>query len=92
MVFDLETREMIWADLSLPTNSGRSINVGNNNSGITLMCKSIVNIKKPNLFDLFMLHSVRGTIVDKPEDADTVFSVETGITPFDVDVIMAKYL
>ncbi|MGV7535281.1 hypothetical protein PJM52_29030, partial [Mycobacterium kansasii] len=34
----------------------------------------------------------RGEFVDNPKDADTVFSVDKGITPFDTDVIMAQYL
>ena len=34
----------------------------------------------------------RGARVERPEDADTVFSVQSGITPFAVEAIMADFL
>jgi hypothetical protein len=92
---------MIWSDLSLKAmpywvstpvprfNSGN--NVATNLRGISLMGKAMTDIIKPNLYDLLMIHGMaRGTIVDKKEDADVVFSAET--FPFETDVIMSQYL
>ena len=31
-------------------------------------------------------------IIDNKEDADTVFSLDEGITPFDIDEINARYI
>jgi hypothetical protein len=51
-----------------------------------------VDLKKPSLYDLFVLHAAaRGEQVQTPEDADTVFSVETG-TPFRPEEIASQYL
>ena len=43
---------------------------------------------------MLMLHAeARGEeIVENIEDADTVFSIDEGITPFDVDIIVAEYI
>jgi len=50
-------------------------------------------LRKPDLYDLFMLHAkARGELVDTLDQADTVYSVEQGITPYDIEQIMAEYL
>lgn len=56
-------------------------------------CYSMVNMSKPNLYDLIDLHiRARGLRVANKEDADIIFDVDSGITPFDVDVFMGEYL
>ncbi|MMZ70129.1 hypothetical protein D1872_331040 [compost metagenome] len=53
----------------------------------------MANLRKPNLYDLFLLHAeARGQLVAAPEEADLVFSVHSGITPFDLETIMAQYI
>jgi hypothetical protein len=53
----------------------------------------MTGLNKPDLYDLFRMHAeARGEFVDNIEDADTVFSIEEGITPFDTDVIVSEYL
>ena len=54
----------------------------------------ILNMSRPNLYDLFSLHvkARGGELVDDELEAETVFSVTKGITPFDRDVIVADYL
>ena len=53
----------------------------------------MIELNKPNLHDLFRMHAeARGELVDTIEEADTVFSLEKGITPFDTDVIVSEYL
>lgn len=57
------------------------------------MGKAMTNLIKPNLYDLFVLHALaRGTLVDNPDRAQSVFSVNSGITPYDTEKIMSDYL
>ena len=53
----------------------------------------MVKIKKANLYDLIRLHiRARGEEVSSKEEADLVFDLEDGITPYDTDVFMGQYL
>ena len=62
-------------------------------NSLGIISKAMTTFKKPNLFDLFEMHSIaRGTKVDDMEKADTVFSLDTGITPFDTDQIISEFL
>lgn len=95
MLFDLETREVIWLDLVTRQNSiysnyhnNRNITIDAIRSGIDL-----VNIKT-TLFELFDMHAkARGDLVHyKAVDGveyDTIFNIEK---LFDIDEIMSKYL
>lgn len=58
------------------------------------MGKALTTLAKANLHELFMLHAKgRATeIVTTPEEADVIFSPNAGITPFDMEDIMSKYL
>ena len=57
------------------------------------MGKAMTALRKPDLYDLFMLHAkARGESVDHAEQAETIFSVEHGVTPFDIEHIMADYV
>lgn len=97
MILDCMTRQMIWCDAGLNLNACRR-NMGGNNlesnlSGVALACYTMVNMHKTNLYDLLRMHiDGRGELWSKKEEADLVFDVEEGITPFDTDVIMAEYL
>lgn len=97
VIFDCVNREVIWCDMNL-TLSGCYSHRGGNNlesnlSGVAATCYSMVNMSKPNLYDLIDLHiRARGLRVDNKEDADVVFDIESGITPFDTEVFMAEYL
>lgn len=97
VIFDCVNREVIWCDMNLSlsachTNRGGN-NVESNLSGVAATCYSMVNMKKPNLYDLIDLHvRARGLRVDNKEDADIVFDIDTGITPFDTDVFMGEYI
>lgn len=97
VIFDCVNREVIWCDMNLSLN-GCHINRGGNNvesnlSGIAATCYSMVNMRKPNLYDLVDLHiRARGLRVDNKEDADVVFDIDSGITPFDTEVFMGEYL
>jgi len=96
-IFDCVNREVIWCDMNLSLNGCHS-NYGGNNvesnlSGVAATCYSMVNMIKPNLYDLVDLHiRARGLRVDNKEDADVIFDIDSGITPFDIEVFMGEYL
>lgn len=97
VIFDCETREIIWCDMNLSLSAARYDRGGNNAasnlSSVAAACYAMVNMQKPNLYDLAMLHvKARGIPVDNKEDADTIFDVDTGITPFDTDLIVSELL
>jgi hypothetical protein len=93
MVFDLEARQMIWADIAVATYPRWQNNVHNNLAGVSLMVRALTHLRKLDLHTLFELHiRARGTQVERPEDADTVFAEHHGITPKDLDRISAEYL
>lgn len=97
VIFDCVNREVIWCDMNLSLKGCRS-NYGGNNvesnlSGVAATCYSMVNMSKPNLYDLIDLHiKARGLRVENKEDADVIFDVDSGITPFDIEVFMGEYL
>ncbi|WP_432727692.1 TerD family protein [Variovorax sp. W6] len=91
-IFDLQAREVIWADIALKQYPLWN-NVQSNLAGVSLMLRSLAELAKPDLHTLFMLHArARGTLVDKAEEAETVFGVHQGITPFDTDRIRADFI
>jgi hypothetical protein len=91
-VMDLQERRMIWADLGL-TSSPRWNNVDNNLSGVSLMLRALVHTPRPDLETLFDLHArARGKRVDSPQQAEAVFALDKGLTPFDTDLIRSQYL
>jgi hypothetical protein len=104
VIFDCVTREVIWCDMSLSLEGCHrhygGINVESNLKGVAATCYSMVNMKKPNLYDLIDLHiRARGLRVDNKEEADIIFDVENRedtdkvvITPFDTEVFSAEYL
>ena len=111
VIFDCVKREFIWCDMNLSL-SGVHTNTGGNNlesnlSGVAAVCYSMVNMKKPDLYDLIALNVMgRGVLVDNREDADIVFdtalylnndTVENErdkmvITPYDTELFMGEYL
>ena len=97
VIFDCVNREVIWCDMNLSLNGCHS-NYGGNNVesnlfGVAATCYSMVNMSKPNLYDLIELHiRARGLRVDNKEDADIIFDVNEGITPFDTDVFSGEYI
>ncbi|MNP58404.1 hypothetical protein D3C76_1533160 [compost metagenome] len=93
VIIDLVERKVIWTDLSLTRHPNYYNNIEGNQKGMVLMGKAMVALRKPDLYDLFMLHAMaRGELVGAPEQADTVFSVAKGITPYDIEQIMAEFL
>ena len=97
VIFDCKTKEMIWCDMNLTIDGYRyhrgGNNVESNLKGVAATCYAMVNIKKPNLYDLIQLHiQARGLEVESKEDADVIFDLEDGITPYDTEIFMAEFL
>lgn len=92
LVIDLVERKVIWMDLGI--SDARSYNNSYSNQlTISNAIKGFTNLAKPSLFDLARLHAeARGELVYSKEEADIVFSVNEGITPFDVDKIASELL
>ncbi|MBP2002266.1 hypothetical protein J2Z69_003338 [Paenibacillus shirakamiensis] len=94
MILDLVQRKVIWTDLALSRNPHDYNNVEGNQKGMILMGKALTDLRKPNLYDLFKLHAeargVGGLVT--ADQADTVFSLDNGITPYNMELIMAEYI
>lgn len=92
-VFDLVAREVIWADIALTSNPRWANNVAGNLRGVSLMLRAVTGLRKTDLHTLFDLHvRARGEFVPTPERAKTVFAVDQGVTPFDLDRIGAEFM
>lgn len=92
LILDLVNREMLWADIALKEQP-RWNNVHNNLTGVSLMLRALTSMVKPDLQTLFKLHvKARGVIVEQQKDADVVFSLHEGVTPFCTDDIRSSYL
>ncbi len=91
IVLDLANREVIWTDLSMKSRAG--FNVSTKKDKIVRVVETMAKLHRPNLYDLFRMHAeARGTLVETAEEADTVFSLHQGVTPYDGDVITSEYL
>jgi stress response protein SCP2 len=89
VMFDLKTLEVIYCDLG--SEHGRNIE---NSKKTSHALRGIIEPAKPTMRDLLELHVIaRGKVVADKEDADIVFSLTDGITPFkDVDYINSELL
>ena len=93
VILDLQERKFIWTDLALTRNPYWYNNIEGNQKGMVLIGQAMADLKKPDLFDLFELHEIaRGNIVEDREKAKTVFSVEDGITPYEIEKILADFI
>lgn len=92
LVIDVVASQVIWCDLALRRHPRWHNNVHTNKTGIQLALRSLVELTKPNLYDLLSLHTqARGEWVASAEEAETVFSVAAG-TPFQLETLAAEYL
>ncbi|HWS99719.1 MAG TPA: TerD family protein [Pyrinomonadaceae bacterium] len=93
VVLDLAERKVVWADVGLKRDPRFVNNVEGNFSQVTLLGKLLTEVVKPDLHSLFLLHAeARGSLVESKGEADTIFSLEEGITPFDIETIASEYL
>lgn len=95
VVFDLVEKKAIWTDLAI---KGRyhmwGNNIHSNRATTEQTLRAMVTLdNKVTLYELFAMHAhARGTIVDNREEADVVFSIDEGITPYDIATINGEYL
>jgi hypothetical protein len=96
VVFDLVERKAIWCDLTTGRDPvwGIPNNVETNQASIEAVLEAIVtSASKLSLYDLFRLHGeARGELVATKDEAEQVFSLSEGVTPFDQNVIASEYL
>ncbi len=93
LIIDLEERKVIWTDLSMDNYENRSNNVNSHLPKLTILNKAMTTLKKPILYDLLMFHTIaRGVITSDINEATTIFSLDKGITPFDIEILVSDYL
>ncbi len=92
-MFDIVANEVLWMDIALKASPRLANNVENNLISVSLMLRAMDTMVKTDLHTLFDLHvRARGTPTDDIARADTVFSVESGVTPFDLTKIAADFM
>lgn len=92
-IFDLETRQVIWTDVAYQTSPRAVAAVETRQSSLVQLVQAMHALHKTSLYRLFELHGrARGKLVASESQAETVFSVERGVTPFDHEAIMARFL
>jgi hypothetical protein len=92
MFLDVDAREAVWADLAMPKNSGYSM-VEKQTKMISMAVKALANMRKPTMGQLARLHAgARGSLVHTPEEADVIFSLDKGVTPYDFELIASELL
>jgi hypothetical protein len=90
-IFDLETGEAIWVDLSFVTS--RYGNVASAKGQLVNQIEAMAGLRPPSIYDLFESHgAARGTLVKDRDEADLVFALDGDVTPFDTEDILANYL
>jgi hypothetical protein len=91
-VLDLVERQVIWADIALREYPGWN-NVQNNLSGMSVLARAMASLVRTNLHTLFSLHiQARGELVMERRDAECIFAVDDGITPFDLGRITSEFM
>jgi len=95
VIFDLQERKIIWVDMApsaLNEHYGR--NLESNRPSTQQLTKGMLRLdNKTSLYDLFSYHGEgRGELVDTKEEADVIFSLDEGITPFDVNTINSDFV
>jgi hypothetical protein len=90
-IFDLVERQVIWVDIALTRNPNWYNNTAGNLNGIQLSLKSMVDLNKPTLYDLLLLHAeARGQLASSAELATTKFLAED--IPFDLTAISSQFM
>jgi hypothetical protein len=90
LLVDCENREIIWQDIALKQRPTFN-NVSANRNNINLLCKAIAGLKKPNLYDLLMIHvkGRNGNLVKDVKKATYVFDESFAS---ELDKIASEYM
>nr|MBP6352043.1 hypothetical protein [Candidatus Obscuribacter sp.] len=90
-IFDLVAKKVIWVDLSLTSYPGWSNTIAVNRKGIQVSLQAMVEMSKPDLYDLLSMHArARGTLVESRDNADVVYSADD--LPFDLTHIASQFM
>lgn len=93
LLIDVQERQVFWADLALKNNPEEVNNVHHNLSSLTVISRAILEMRKADLYTLFDCHlQARGVEVFEKSKADVIFSVDEGITPYDITRILAEFI
>lgn len=92
MILDLETREIIWCDMTGAMNSYDSNSVSSHVGNIIHETRHLINTTYNNLYDLIQLHITARGIESEKEEADIIFDIDEGITPYDIDEIYGNFI
>ena len=93
LFFDLQEKCAVWMDMATESPLRYWNSVESNAGNILSVCRGLEQMHKPDMYTLAMLHAqARGIPVENKEDADLIFDLEDGITPFDTDIWMAEYI
>ncbi|OUS28424.1 hypothetical protein A9Q99_12960 [Gammaproteobacteria bacterium 45_16_T64] len=95
VIFDLVQGKAIWTDISTQQRTGRGgNNIESNRATIEETIEAIVDsTHKLSLYELFEMHGfARGKLVETKEDADRIFSISEGVTPYCINDINSNYI
>jgi hypothetical protein len=93
VILDLQEKTVLWTDLALRQHPDFHNTIEANQRGMVAIGQAMTSLKKPNLYNLFMIHArARGILVKDAANADTVLGIDQGITPFDTELIISGYL
>ena len=93
VVYDVQTGEFIWIDVTGLGKTGKIINTNGQAVAFNSALYMATHNEIPELYDLVRLNAeVRGEIVASKEEADVIYSLREGITPYDLDIISADLL
>jgi hypothetical protein len=92
-IFDVASREVVWTDVAHRERPGMMPAIETSKASIAELVQAMTALHRATLWRLFGLHAdARGTRVATPDEADTVFAVDQGVTPWDHEAILAGYL
>ena len=94
-VYDVEKHELVWIDAAVTGDIYDSpINTITYHNNFVNVVRGMMYASYPQLIHLIELNCFArdAEVVDKPEDADVIFSLEEGITPFSVEEINSTLL
>ena len=85
VVFDLKEKTVCFVDINGKVESGHAYSLGKQGFDQMALFRSMIQKRTMSLGTLIDLHcsARRAEIVDTPEEADIVFSLDKGITPYD---------
>ena len=94
LILDVQTREVIWADLMMRPASYLVPNNASTTAGEqSSLLNALLNVSTPSLYDLFVAHArARGKLVTDAASADTTFMDGGTVSPFDTATILSEYL